>query len=312
MRVSNNGVDIEVVVDDPGDGDGNGNGNGNGGTQREPLVLLMGIGAQLVLWPDEFCARLCERGFRVIRMDNRDIGRSSYLHHMPVPDPRTSLLRATLGLRVAAPYTLTDMAGDVRAVLDALGIERAHVVGASMGGMIAQTLALEHPERVTSLTSIMSSPGDRRYAFGARPAALRALLGPPPRTRDEAVARILRTFQAIGSRTHPVDKVLMSDIAARSFDRGVNPAGFARHMAAICASGSRSAALRTLRVPTLVIHGTQDPLIPVQAGRATARMIAGARLLELSDMGHDLPRPLWDTLADAIRSIARDAATTAR
>jgi len=190
MKVRANGIEIEVET--MGEG--------------EPLILIMGIGAQLVLWPDDFCARLSALGFTVIRMDNRDIGMSTHLRHLPVPDPRVSLVRAALGLRVDAPYTLGDMADDVAAVLDALGHRQAHIVGASMGGMIAQTFAILHPERTTSLTSIMSTPGDARYAFGARPSAIRALLGPLPRSRDEASARMVRTFRALGNRSHPPDE----------------------------------------------------------------------------------------------------------
>ena len=288
MQVRANGVDIEV--ERMGEG--------------EPIVLIMGIGAQLVLWPDDFCERLVRSGFSVIRLDNRDVGRSTHLSHLPVPDPRRCLLRAGLGLRVDAPYSLVDMADDVVAVLQALGVGAAHVVGASMGGMIAQTLAIHRPERVLSLTSIMSTPGDRRYAFAARPAAIRALLGPPPRTREEAGERMVRMTRAIGSRTHAPDEPYLRDLGARAFDRGTNPAGFARQMAAICGARSRRAALAKLAVPTLVIHGSQDPLIPVAAGRATARVVPNARLLELGDMGHDLPKPLRKTIADAIRSLA--------
>lgn len=277
------------------------------GGEGEALVLVMGIGAQLVLWPDELCERLSARGFRVIRLDNRDVGLSTHLSHLPVPDPRRTLARAAMGLRVDAPYTLSHMAGDVRAVLDALGVERAHIAGMSMGGMIAQTFCLEHPARARSLTSIASTTGDRRYAFAARPEALRALLRPPPRTREESAERTIATFRAIGGKTHAPDLALLRHMGARSFDRGTNPAGFARQLAALCASGSRRAALRSLRVPTLVIHGAQDPLIPAAAGRATAELVPNARLLELGDMGHDLPRPLWDVMVDAMAGLARDA-----
>ena len=290
---SKSGIDIEFETQGAGD----------------PLLLIMGISAQLVMWPDEFCTRLVDRGFHVIRMDNRDVGLSTHLHHAGVPDVRASIMRTALGLRVAAPYRLEDMAGDSVAVLDHLGIDRAHIVGASMGGMIAQTLALEHTARVASLTSIMSTPGDRLFALGASPFAVRALMGPQPRTREESATRTFEVFSAIGSRTHRPDEALLRNMGERSFDRGANAAGFARHLAAICASGSRTEGLRKLRVPTLVIHGTQDPLIPVAAGRATARHVRNARMLELADMGHDLPRPLWDTIADAIRSVARDAET---
>lgn len=291
MKVRANGIDIEVEVDGTG----------------EPLLMLMGIGAQLVHWPDGFCERLRSAGFQLIRIDNRDVGKSSHLRHLPAPDLRTTLLRAALGLRIPAPYTLGDMADDAASVLDALGLARAHVLGVSMGGMIAQTFALRHSERVASLTSIMSTPGDKRYAVTLQPTALASLLGPAPRTREETVERMFRVYRTIGSRTHPPDEEILRQIGERSFDRGVNPAGFARHMAAICASGSRRAVLPSLRMPTLVVHGLQDPLIPVAAGRATARLIPGARLLELGDMGHDLPRPLWGAVASAVQSIAERA-----
>lgn len=276
------------------------------GGEGEPLLLVMGIGAQKVYWPVELCAVLEARGFRVIRMDNRDVGKSTHLSHMPIPHPVRTLARAALGLAIDAPYTLSHMAKDLRAVLDALGIAQAHVVGMSMGGMIAQTFSIEHPERTLSLTSISSTTGDRRYGFSARPAALRALLGQAPRTRDECAERTVAMSRAIGGKTHAPDLELLRRIGHESFDRGTNPAGFARQLAAICASGSRRAALTKLRVPTLVIHGTQDPLVPLAAGRATASLVPNARLLELGDMGHDLPRPLWEVIADAIHGLARD------
>ena len=292
MKVRANGVEIEVEADEPG---------------GDPIVLVMGIGAQLVHWPDGFVDSLRRAGFRVIRMDNRDCGLSSNLRHLPVPDPRKVLLRAALGLAITAPYSLGDMADDLAAVLDALHIERAHVLGVSMGGMISQTFALKHGARLRSLTSVMSTTGDLRYAFGAKPHALKALLGKPPRSREEAVERMVHVYTTIGSRTMPPEPSILRVLGERSFDRGMNPAGFARHFAAIGAAGSRRAALATLRVPTLVIHGTQDPLIPVAAGRATARAIPGARYLELADMGHDLPRPLWGAITSAVRSLATDA-----
>lgn len=277
-----------------------------GGT-GEPLLLVMGIGAQKVYWPVELCEVFQSRGFRVIRMDNRDIGESSHLSHLPVPNPVRTLARAALGLKVDAPYTLSHMAGDLRVVLDALGIAKAHVAGMSMGGMIAQTFCIEHPDRALSLTSMSSTTGDRRYAFAASPGALRALLRPTPRTRDEYAERTLEMSSAIGGKTHPPEVDLLKRIGHESFDRGTNPAGFARQLAAICASGSRRKALAQLRLPTLVIHGTQDPLVPASAGRATAALVPNARFLELGDMGHDLPRPLWNVLADAIQGLARDA-----
>jgi pimeloyl-ACP methyl ester carboxylesterase len=294
MRVRSGAVEIDVEADDAH-------------ASREPLLLIMGLAAQMVLWPDGLCDRLRARGFRLIRMDNRDIGRSTHLSHLPVPDGGRALARSVLKLPVHAPYRLEDMADDARAVLDALGIEKAHVVGASMGGMIAQTLAVRNPERFLSLTSIMSAPGGRRALVGVQRAALRSLFRKPPTTREESAASMVRTFQIIGSRTHPVDEALVRSMGEQSFDRGLNPAGVARQFAAILASGSRRDRLKQLRMPALVIHGTQDPLVPAHAGRDTARLIPNARLLELGDMGHDLPTPLWDTIADAIASLARDA-----
>ena len=274
----------------------------------EPMLLLMGLGAQLVLWPEALCARLAARGARVIRMDNRDVGASSHLRHLPVPSPRGTLLRAALGLAVAAPYRLEEMADDACAVLDALAIPRAHIVGASMGGMIAQTMAITHPDRVASLTSIMSTPGDRRYALGARPRAVKALLAPRAKSAAALADQLVATFRAIGSRTHPPDEQHLRQAAATIWERGVNPAGFARQLAAVCAAPSRRRALGGIRVPTLVVHGAQDPLIPVAAGRATAAAIPGARLLVVEDMGHDLPAVRLDDIADAIAEVMRAAA----
>jgi pimeloyl-ACP methyl ester carboxylesterase len=293
MKVRANGIDIEVEIDEA-----------TPSNERDPLVLVMGIGAQLVHWPDGFLDALRSAGFRLLRLDNRDVGLSTNLRHLSVPDPRKVMARAMLGLPVEAPYSLADMADDVVGVLDALGIRRAHVLGASMGGMIAQTFALRHPERLASLVSVMSTPGDRRFAVRAQPRAMKALLGPQPRNREETVERMVNIYRVIGSRTHPPDEGIVRLIGERSYDRGANPAGFLRHFAAIAAAGSRRRALGGVTAPTLVIHGSQDPLIHVSAGRATAQAIPNARMLELGDMGHDLPRPLWGAISGAVRSIA--------
>lgn len=288
MRVRANGIDLEV--ERTGDG--------------EPLVMVMGIGAQLVLWPDDFCKMLVDRGFSLIRFDHRDVGLSTHLDHLPAPDPRATLARAAVGLPIPAPYKLEDMADDVAGILDALGVARAHVLGVSMGGMVAQTFAIRHAERTRTLTSIMSTPGDRRYTLGMKPRALGALFRKVPRTREEAAEATVAAFHTVGSQTHPPDEAHLRSAGARAFDRGVNPRGFVRHLAAICASGSRRDALRQLRAPTLVIHGTQDPLIPVAAGRATARLVPNARLLEFGDMGHDLTKPLRRAMVDAVAALA--------
>lgn len=288
MRVHANGIDFEV--ERRGDG--------------EPLVMVMGIGAQLVLWPEDFCAMLVERGFSVITFDHRDVGLSTHLDHLPAPDPRATLARAALGLPIPAPYKLEDMADDVAGILDALGEARAHVLGVSMGGMVAQTFAIRHASRTLSLTSIMSTPGNRRYMLGTKPRAFRELFRKTPRTREEAAEATFAAFRTMGSLTHPPDEEHLRQAGARAFDRGVNPRGFMRHFAAICASGNRRAALAAVRAPTLVIHGTQDPLLPVAAGRATARLVPNARLLELADMGHDLTKPLRPAMVDAVAAIA--------
>ncbi|MEZ4236869.1 MAG: alpha/beta fold hydrolase [Myxococcota bacterium] len=276
-----NGLDL--AYDEQGDG--------------PALLLVMGIGAQRILWPDGLVADLARR-FRVVRFDNRDVGQSTWLRDAPVPRPLPALLRALAKLPVSAPYTLSDMAADTVGLLDALGIARAHVVGASMGGMIAQHLAIEHPERVATLTSLMSGPGSVRHMLGA-PRALRALLRPPPRTRDEAMDSAEQLFSVIGGRI-PGDVAGIRDRAARQFDVGSNPAGFARQWAALLASGSRLAALRGVRAPTLVVHGTDDPLVPPRAGRATARAIPGAELLMIDGMGHDLPPSTWPPIVERI------------
>jgi pimeloyl-ACP methyl ester carboxylesterase len=276
--------------------------------EGEPLVLLMGIGAQMVHWPDGFCQLLADRGFRVIRMDNRDVGLSTRFRGQRVPRVRTMITRWALGLPVSAPYTLSDMAADVVGVLDALDIEAAHLLGISMGGMIAQTVAAEHPSRVRTLTSLMSTTGERR-GFLTRPRALRALLMPAPRTREQAMDRAVEFFRTVGSATYPSDEAGLRERAGIAYDRGMDPGGFLRHMAAIMASGNRRAALASVRAPTLVIHGSDDPLIHVAGGRATARAIPGARLRIVPGMGHDLPEGLWPLLADEVARHALVAGT---
>lgn len=282
-RLSGNGVELEY--DERGEG--------------PPVVLIMGIGAQMILWPEPFVERLAAAGHRVIRFDNRDIGRSTWLREMGVPPIGTTMARWAFGLPVAAPYTLSDMAADTVALLDGLGLEAAHLVGASMGGMIAQTVALEHPARVRSLTSIMSSPGSRAHAVGD-PRALLSLLGPAPRDREQAGERFLELVRVIGGPHIPPEEEPTRALGRLAFDRGSNPAGFLRQMAAILASGDRSAALRGLRTPTLVLHGAADPLIPPRAGRATAALIPGARFELINKMGHSLPPAVWPRLVALI------------
>jgi pimeloyl-ACP methyl ester carboxylesterase len=266
------------------------------------LLLVMGLATQMIAWHEDFCAQLAERGFHVIRFDNRDVGRSSAMRDIPVPTLRQLALRS----KKAAGYTLSDMAGDAVGLLDQLGIERAHVAGASMGGMIAQTIAIEHPERVLSLCSLMSNTGTR-WSGQPKLATYRVLLGTPPKDRDKFIDHVLKVYRVIGSPGFDRNEDDLRDLAARSYDRGRNPAGSGRQLAAIIASGDRTSRLGSISVPTVVIHGTKDKLVSPSGGRATAKAIPGARLVKIEGMGHDLPRGTWSQI---IGAIAENAART--
>jgi pimeloyl-ACP methyl ester carboxylesterase len=269
------------------------------GDPADPALLLtMGLATQMLGWHDDLCAALAGRGFHVIRYDNRDVGRSQKIAG-PVP----TLFQLVRRDKRAACYTLEDMAADAIGLLDHLGIERAHVVGASMGGMIVQTMAARHPERVLSLVSIMSNTGSRWS--GQPPLRMYGvLLKNPPHGREGYQDHAVEVFSKIGSPGFDRDDDDLRRIAGMSYDRGINPAGSLRQIAAIIASGDRTALLRTIRAPTLVIHGSKDRLIPLSGGRATARAIPGARLLVIEGMGHDLPRAVWPRLLDAIEQNA--------
>ena len=271
------------------------------------LLLVMGLATQMIAWHDDFCAQLAARGFHVIRFDNRDVGRSTAMRHLPVPTLRQLALRS----KKAAGYTLSDMAGDAVGLLDQLGIDRAHVVGASMGGMIAQTIAIEHPEQVLSLASMMSNTG-ARLSGQPQLATYRVLLGRPPQERDAFVDHVLKVYEVIGSPGFDRDEEDLRRIARLSYDRGRNPAGSGRQLAAIIASGNRAKRLSALSVPTVVIHGTKDRLVNPSGGRATAKAIPGARLVEIEGMGHDLPRGAWPQLIEAIAGNADRASEPLR
>lgn len=268
----------------------------------EPLLLVMGLATQMLAWDEELCALLAERGFRVIRFDNRDIGRSTKLDSAGPP----SRLDMLAGRRSSAAYLLRDMAADSFGLMDHLGIGSAHLAGASMGGMIVQTMAIERPERARSLVSIMSTTGSRRVPPPSW-RALGALLGKPPRGREEAVERTVRTFRTIGSPAYPFEEERVREIAARSYDRGHSAAGVARQLHAILASGDRTPALRRLGLPAAALHGTRDPLVRPAGGRATARAIPGARLRMFEGMGHDMPRQLWPSFVAEIAATAERA-----
>ncbi len=267
------------------------------------LLLVMGLGMQLIHWDLELCEGLAERGFQVIRFDNRDAGLSTKID-APVPN----VMRAMAGLRIEAPYLLSDMADDSFGLLDQLGIERAHVAGVSMGGMIAQTMAIRQPERVLSLGSMMSTTGDRRVGT-PKLRVWSVMMRRAPEDRDAYIKYFVRVFRMIGSPDYRLDEADMRERAAATYDRCHNPAGTARQLGAILSSGSRTAALQRLDVPTVVIHGERDPLIPFRAGVATAKAIPRAELLAFPGMGHDLPRELWPRFTDALTKNAERAAT---
>lgn len=271
------------------------------GDPTAPAVLLvMGFGAQLIAWHDDFCAMLAARGRRVIRFDNRDAGLSTWFDDRPV-ELGTFLQAVTAGdleaARAMAAYHLCDMAADAVGLLDALGIDRAHVVGSSMGGMIAQRLAIDHPQRLLTLTSMMSSTGEPEYG-GSTPEARQVLFAPRPADRDGFIATAER--ELVWSSRRYADRAELRHLAARSYDRAHHPAGVVRQLAAMVLDGSRADALPGLSVPTLVIHGLDDTLIDPSGGRRTAELVPSARLLLVPDMGHDRPRPLWGRLCDAL------------
>jgi pimeloyl-ACP methyl ester carboxylesterase len=279
------------------------------GTGGRPLVLIMGIGAQSIFWDAEMCEQFVGAGFHVVRFDHRDIGKSTHLD-AAVPPPVPTLLRAMAKLPVTAPYSLSDMARDVIGLCDVLGIERTHAVGASMGGMIGQYLAMEHADRVSSLTTIMSTPGGRRYT--PKPHALKALMGKRPRSVEEAGVHVADLFTAIGSTAWPAERERLRLMGEVAFTRGMNPRGFLRHFAAVGKSGDRRGKLPGLRVPTLVIHGSRDPMFPLSAGRKLSRLVPGATWLPITGMGHDLPLPMWPTLVAAIARHAERADARAK
>jgi len=277
------------------------------GDPADPTMLLvMGLGTQMIAWRPEFCAQLVDHGFHVVRFDNRDIGRSSRVKG-PVPTIPQLLLQS----RKAGVYRLKDMAEDAFGLLDHLGVERAHVVGASMGGMIAQSMAALHPERVLSLCSIMSTTGNR--LVGQPQMKLYPLfLSRPENTPEAYRERIEKVFAAIGSPGFERDPEELDAIIRESLERGHDPAGSARQLGAITASGNRTAQLQKITAPTVVIHGTKDVLVRPSGGRATARAIKGAKLVMIEGMGHDMPRGAWPQIIDAIVENTRRAATPAQ
>ena len=291
MRAPVNGVEIEYESFGPEDG--------------ETLLLIMGLGRQLTAWPTALCERLAARGLRVVRYDNRDAGLS---WRSPARFSLGEFMAARAsGQAATPPYTLSDMAADAAGLLDHLGVAAAHVAGVSMGGMIGQLLAVEHPARVRSLTSIMSTTGNPALPTST-PEAAAVLLAPPPNPADPAALAdaASRTWAIIGSPAYPTDDAVIRARALADAERGWNPAGTARQLAAVMHDGDRRARLAGVAAPTVVLHGTHDTLIPVEGGRDTAASIPGAELIEIEGMGHDLPEPLLPRIERAIlRAVER-------
>ncbi len=274
-----------------------------GDEKAPPLLLIMGLSAQMVVWDEGLIEQFVQRGFRVIRYDNRDVGLSTHFDSAGVPSKLQFALWRMFGWRPKAAYRLSDMAADAVGLLDALKIPAAHVVGASMGGMIAQELAIRYPERVLTLTSVMSTTGDTSLP-SAKPEIVSSLATSPALNREEAIEQSVKMVQVIGSPGFPFDAERVRQLATLSYDRCYDPDGTTRQMVAVIASGSRKQALGAVKVPTLVIHGKADPLVPVEGGIDTARSIPGAELLLIEGMGHDLPREVWPRLVEAISTHA--------
>ena len=278
-----------------------------GDPQHPAIVLIMGLGCQLVVWPVSLCEALAAAGFYVVRFDNRDIGLSEKIKGARDPKFFTNILRSRLGLKVQAPYKLADMAKDTVGLMDALGIQRAHIVGLSMGGMIAQTLALDHAERCLSLTSIMSSSNNPRLPQASFKVQKRLVRRPKSRERDALIDHGAETWMVLASPHAIPSEEERRLLAALSVDRSIYPRGYIHQLLAILASGSRHRRLPEIKLPTLVIHGEDDPLVPVAAGYEQAKLIPGAAIEVLKHMGHDLPRPLLPRIAALITGHAQRA-----
>ena len=279
--------DIEIVFDTFGD------------PSASPVLLIMGLGAQMIDWRDDFCERLASRSYWVIRYDNRDVGLSTKFDDAGTPNMMKMFIASSQGEILESPYTLEDMADDAVGLLDWLEIEKAHVIGLSMGGMIAQTMAIHHSARLASLISIMSTTGEQDLPPPTTE-ALAVLTTPAPTDREGCIERSIENWRVLSGPKFPPDEKLLREHAGLQFDRGIHPAGIARQMAAILASGGRREALKSVTTPTLVIHGDVDPLVPIEGGMDTADAIQGAELIIMEGMGHNLPIELWPQLIDAI------------
>ena len=291
MQIQANGLTIEV--DDQGP------------VSADPLVLIMGLGMQLTAWPQPLVQMLVSRGFRVIRLDNRDTGLSQGFDHLGVPNLTWAALRYAAHLPVKTPYALADMAADTLAVLDALGLPGAHICGASMGGMVAQHLAAAHPDRVKSLTLMMTTTGARHLAQAPWRVRKILLSRPDGQQPDAVLAHLMRVMRVIGSPAYPADEVQLRQRLQASIARAWRPAGTARQLAAVVADGDRSALLARIRTATRIIHGLEDPLVPVAAGQDLLKKLPGAVADFVPGMGHDLPAQLLERFADGMAENAR-------
>lgn len=274
-----------------------------GDKAKPPALLVMGLGGPMGWWTKDFCVQLADRGFFVIRYDNRDTGRSTKLREHRVT--RMDIIKAFIGL-AKAPYGLSDLADDAFGLLDHLGIDHVHLAGVSMGGMITQTMAIARPERVLSLTSIMSTTGKRTVGW-QHPKVFPTMLGSAGKTRESYIERSLLSSAVIGSPGFPTDESSARARAAETYDRGWSASGVARHMMAVLTQPDRTKDLARLDIPTTVVHGLRDPLVNRSGGRATAAAIRGSEFVEIADMGHDLPVQLYDTFIDAITRTAKRA-----
>ena len=277
-----------------------------GQESHEPLLLIMGLGGQMLLWNEEFCEMLAERGHFVIRFDNRDVGLSTWCDDKGVPDLMALFASLGKGPAPEAPYSLDDMADDAMAILDAVGVEKAHICGASMGGMIAQATAIRHPHRVKSLTSIMSTTGNPELPSPS-PEAVQILATPTPPDREAAMERSVEAERVIGSPAYPVDPEVTREMAGLLHDRAYHPEGTARQMAAIAAHGNRREALEKLDIPALVVHGKADKLVPVEGGLDTHEALSNSELYLIDGMGHNMPRELWESLIERISQLTQRA-----
>ena len=275
-----------------------------GRASDRPLLMITGLGMQMLQWDDEFCAALAARGHHAIRFDNRDTGLSSSFDHAGLPD-LAALMKPSAD-RSSVAYTLDDMADDAAGLMTALGLESAHVFGASMGGMIAQTLAYRHAPRVRSLISLYSSTGNPALP-PAKPEAMAVLMAPRPNDRAGAIDAVVTAAHVTSGPAYPIDAAQIRAKATRMFDRASTPNASARHLAAVTAHGNRAPRLAAVTAPTLVIHGTADPLVSIEGGRETAKSIPGAQLVEIDGLGHGIPPALWTRLAELIAAHTQKA-----